>query len=28
VVGNNRNLGRNFLGNERDFTQAPGAKQF
>src|SRR4029453_13899098 len=28
VVGNNRNFGRNFVGNERDFTQAPGAKQF
>jgi hypothetical protein len=28
VVGNNWNFGRNFVGNERDFTQAPCAKQF
>ena len=28
VVGNNWNFGRNFVGNERDFTQAPRAKQF
>jgi hypothetical protein len=28
VVGNNWNFGRNFVGNERDFTQAPRSKQF
>jgi hypothetical protein len=28
MVGNNWNFGRNFLGNERDFTQAPCANQF